>query len=54
VRARGGAAGSSTHDSGHGRATNIYSTDSSGRGSSIVSDGNCTILSTPDGSLGNC
>ena len=30
---------------------NMYSTDSSGRGSSIVSEGGCTILSTPSGSL---
>jgi hypothetical protein len=30
---------------------NMYSTDSAGRGSSIVSEGGCTILSTPDGSL---
>ncbi len=30
---------------------NMYSTDTSGRGSSIVSEGGCTILSTPDGSL---
>jgi len=29
----------------------MYSTDSAGRGSSIVSDGGCMILSTPDGSL---
>lgn len=29
----------------------MYSTDSAGRGSSIVSDGDCMILSTPDGSL---
>lgn len=30
---------------------NMYSRDSAGNGSSIVSDGDCTILSTPDGSL---
>jgi len=29
----------------------MYSTDTAGRGSSIVSEGGCTILSTPDGSL---
>jgi hypothetical protein len=30
---------------------NVYSRDSSGHGSSIVSEGGCTILSTPTGSL---
>jgi hypothetical protein len=30
---------------------NMYSTDASGQGSSIVSEGGCTILSTPTGSL---
>lgn len=34
-----------------GKPVNMYSRDSAGRGSSIVSDGDCTILSTPDGSL---
>lgn len=34
-----------------GKPFNMYSRDSAGRGSSIVSDGECTILSTPDGSL---
>lgn len=29
----------------------MYSTDTAGNGSSIVSDGDCMILSTPDGSL---
>lgn len=33
------------------RGMSMYSTDISGRGSSIVSEGGCTILSTPDGSL---
>lgn len=33
------------------RGVSMYSTDSAGRGSSIVSEGGCTILSTPDGSL---
>ena len=30
---------------------NMYSRDSAGQGSSIVSDGDCTIVSTPTGSL---
>ncbi len=34
-----------------GKPVNLYSRDSAGRGSSIVSEGGCTILSTPDGSL---
>jgi hypothetical protein len=33
------------------RGVSMYSTDTAGRGSSIVSEGGCTILSTPDGSL---
>ncbi len=33
------------------RGMSMYSTDSAGRGSSIVSEGGCTILSTPSGSL---
>ncbi|MGE0400726.1 MAG: hypothetical protein AB7T06_28710 [Kofleriaceae bacterium] len=33
------------------RGVSMYSTDSAGRGSSIVSEGGCTILSTPSGSL---
>ena len=33
------------------RGMSMYNTDSAGRGSSIVSEGGCTILSTPDGSL---
>jgi hypothetical protein len=31
-----------------GKPVNIYSTDTAGRGSSMVSDGHCTIASTPD------
>jgi hypothetical protein len=34
-----------------GTPMNMYSRDSAGRGSSIVSDGKCIILSTPDGSM---
>jgi hypothetical protein len=33
------------------RGMSMYSTDSAGHGSSIVSEGGCTILSTPSGSL---
>jgi hypothetical protein len=33
------------------RGVSMYSTDTAGRGSSIVSEGGCTILSTPSGSL---
>jgi hypothetical protein len=29
----------------------MYSTDSAGQGSSLVSDGDCMIMSTPSGSL---
>lgn len=34
-----------------GEPFNMYSRDSSGQGSSIVSEGGCTVLSTPTGSL---
>lgn len=54
IQARRGASGSgeSSQAPASDEPFNMYSQDSAGRGSSIVSDGQgCTILSTPDGSL---
>lgn len=53
VQARRGASGGGSDSAGSSEEPfSMYSQDSAGRGSSIVSDGEgCTILSTPDGSL---
>lgn len=39
------------HPQPQNQGMSMYSTDTAGRGSSIVSEGSCTILSTPSGSL---
>jgi hypothetical protein len=52
----GNGTGNGNGNSGNGRGFNMNSRDSSGQNSSLVSDGKCTIMSTPHGSItsGKC
>ncbi len=39
------------HQGASKKPLDLYSTDTAGRGSSVVSDGDCIIMSTPDASF---